>query len=107
MGQAVDLGGTGIPLTVDDAADLVSLTMTVNHDSTLLEISDILLARDMPNDWSIESLDLTTPGAARLVASGVTPLPAGPRAKSGIERVRWSESARHWRTAKGDKRQNN
>jgi hypothetical protein len=77
-GQAVNyaVGGTGIPLTLNHAAGITSLTFHVDYDPTLLTITGIL-AGSIPAGDSLVA-DVTAPGHATFVFTAASALGSAP-----------------------------
>jgi hypothetical protein len=67
----------GLPIRLSDGAGVTQATIELVYNQALLSITGVTPGPSVPIDWSFE-LDLSTPGVARLVASGSIPLPAGP-----------------------------
>ena len=78
--QAVVVPATdfGLPIRIDNAADIQSVDLEVLYDPNLLSISGANLAGGMPGGWTITS-NLATPGRVIISLSGTTALPAGAR----------------------------
>ncbi|MBM81777.1 MAG: hypothetical protein CMJ78_14460 [Planctomycetaceae bacterium] len=78
-GQDVQLGGsTGIPISVDDADSLTSVSFTMNFDSNLMNVTSASLASGLPADWQI-NVDVSNPGSVVISASGTSALTTGER----------------------------
>ncbi len=76
-GQPVNVPNTatGLPLRLDNADGVTSLAVDLVHDRELLQITAATLAAGLPGDWSVTSPpDTSTPGVAKIWASGTTPL---------------------------------
>jgi probable HAF family extracellular repeat protein/predicted outer membrane repeat protein len=77
--QGVSLSGTnGLPVSIDDAAGVRAVDFNFRYDPAMLNITSAALASAMPADWSV-TVNLATPGLARLSLFGSTALPAGAR----------------------------
>ncbi|RIK79864.1 MAG: hypothetical protein DCC68_12120 [Planctomycetota bacterium] len=68
---------TGMPVRLSDGSGVLSVDLDVVYDPALLNISSIARAAGVPTNWTVTA-NLTQPGRARVTASGVTALSAGP-----------------------------
>jgi hypothetical protein len=68
---------TGLPIRLSDGGGVLSLDLDVIYDPALLNISVIGRGANMPASWTVTT-NLTQPGRARVTASGVVALAAGP-----------------------------
>ena len=76
-GQPVNIpnAASGLPVRLDDAAGVTSLAVDLVYDPALLSITAATLAAGVPGDWSVVSPpDTSTPGVAKIRASGTTAL---------------------------------
>ena len=80
-GQAVDIPATGVglPITIDDAAGVQSVDLTLLYDPELLAMDSISVAPSLPGDWVLTA-NTTTPGEVVIGLQGLTDLSAGPAA---------------------------
>jgi hypothetical protein len=71
-------GALGLPVRLDDGAQVRSVDFTLTWDPALLNVTAAQLAAGLPSDWSITA-NLTTPGQAIITVFGTgTDLNAGP-----------------------------
>ncbi|HSV14025.1 MAG TPA: hypothetical protein VLI90_07175, partial [Tepidisphaeraceae bacterium] len=79
-GQTVDLpntsSGAGIPITISDAANVLSVDFDLVYNTSLLNITGATLASGLPADWGL-TINFISPGRIKFTASGTTPLSAG------------------------------
>ena len=85
-GQEVDVPATdsGIPLTISEGSGILSVDFTVEYDPSLLTVTGVSGAADLPSDWSL-ACNLGTPGRVPVSVYGPTPLGSGPVRLAGIE----------------------
>ena len=77
-GQAVDIGtpGTGLPITVNNAAGWQDIRLRLDYDADLLTITNAVLADGLPGDWQIQNLTITDSQVV-IDLAGNTPLAPG------------------------------
>jgi hypothetical protein len=76
-GQAVNVGGTGLPVSVSNAEGLTDIRIRVDYDPNLLSITDeVTLASGLPEDWSISQIDINNERVV-IDLAGTTPLDSG------------------------------
>ena len=63
-------------ISLNNSADLTQATFTVTYNPDLLEIDDVRLDDDLPDDWSIVTEDLNSAGKATIAVEGTTALNA-------------------------------
>ena len=76
-GQPVNIpnAASGLPIRLDNAAGVTSLAVDLVYDPALLKITAATLAAGLPGDWSVVNPpDTSTPGVAKIRASGTTAL---------------------------------
>lgn len=66
----------GLPIQLSDADGVTSVTLTIEYDPTLLDISAVQLGGDAPTDSQVES-NLSTPGVATISFFSVAPMSSG------------------------------
>ncbi len=66
----------GLPIQLSDAAGVTSVTLTIQYDPALLEISSVQLGVDAPIGSQVES-NLTVPGLATIAYFSLEPMAAG------------------------------
>ncbi|MCC9601137.1 cadherin domain-containing protein [Stieleria sp. JC731] len=66
----------GLPIQLSDADGVTSVTLTVEFDPDLLDITDVQLGNDAPTGSQVQS-NLTTPGVAKITFFSVGPMSAG------------------------------
>ncbi|WP_372724176.1 cohesin domain-containing protein, partial [Novipirellula sp.] len=66
----------GLPIQISNAEGVTSVTLTIQYDPALLDISDVQLGADAPSGSQVES-NLTVPGTATISFFSVAPLAAG------------------------------
>jgi hypothetical protein len=80
--QAINVPNTaalGIPVRIDDGAQVRSVDFTITYDPALLTVSAAELGAGLPAGWSIAS-NMTSPGSAVITVFGTgNDLPAGPQ----------------------------
>jgi hypothetical protein len=64
---------SGWPIRIDNANGVTSFAVDIVHESALLQITAAVRGAGLPTDWTVQ-LDPSTPGRAKLTASGTTPL---------------------------------
>jgi hypothetical protein len=67
----------GLPIRFSQTEGITSLTMTVDYDPSLLDVSDVTLGRDAPSGSQVE-VNLTVPGQLRIAFFSLDPMPSGP-----------------------------
>jgi hypothetical protein len=75
-GQTVNVEGTGLPISVNNAEGLRDIRIRVDYDPSLLDITDATLASGLPEDWSISQLDINNERVV-IDLAGTTPLSSG------------------------------
>ena len=77
-GQAVDIGqsGSGLPISVNNAEGFTDITLRLEYNPELLNITDVILASGLPGDWQINGLEISD-GQAIVDLAGSTALEAG------------------------------
>lgn len=75
-GQAVNVRGTGLPISVSNAEGLKDIRIRVDYDSSLLNIADATVASGLPDDWTISQLDISN-NRVVIDLAGTTPLNSG------------------------------
>ncbi|MCA9245736.1 MAG: lamin tail domain-containing protein [Planctomycetales bacterium] len=71
-------GQFGIPISINDGQDVVSVGFTLRYDPGRLQLIGPSLADDLPAGWKISGVQNIASGVLRLNVSGPTPLAAGP-----------------------------
>ncbi|MDV6033156.1 MAG: cadherin repeat domain-containing protein [Phycisphaera sp. RhM] len=66
----------GLPIQLSDAEGVTSLTLTIEYDPTLLDISGVQLGSDAPANSQVD-VNLTVPGVATISFFSLAPLAAG------------------------------
>ncbi|WP_419581056.1 cadherin domain-containing protein [Stieleria magnilauensis] len=66
----------GLPIQLSDADGVTSLTLTIQYDPTLLDISGVQLGSDAPANSQVD-VNLTVPGVATISFFSLAPLAAG------------------------------
>ena len=77
-GQSVDIGqsGSGLPISVSNAEAFTDITLRLEYNPELLNITDVVLASGLPGDWQINGLEISD-GQAIVDLAGSTALEAG------------------------------
>ncbi len=76
-GQPVNIPNTapGLPIRISNADGVLSLAADLAYDEDLLDITAATLAAGLPGDWRVVNPpDTSTPGVAKIRASGATAL---------------------------------
>ncbi|WP_442507382.1 beta strand repeat-containing protein [Novipirellula sp. SH528] len=66
----------GLPIQISNSEGVTSVTLTIQYDPALLDISDVQLGVDAPSGSQVES-NLTVPGTATISFFSIAPLAAG------------------------------
>ncbi|WP_286177822.1 beta strand repeat-containing protein [Rhodopirellula sp. JC639] len=74
-GSGVELPD-GLPIQLSDADGVTSVTLTIEYDSDLLDISGVQLGSDAPTGSQVD-VNLTVPGVATISFFSIAPLDAG------------------------------
>jgi hypothetical protein len=75
--QTVDIGsGNGIPILLSDGANVTTVALSLNYDSALLKITQVLPGASLPNGTALVA-DLSQPGVVGLSITAPTALAAG------------------------------
>jgi hypothetical protein len=75
-GQPLDLGGTGIPITLSNGSGVLSVDLVLKYDPELLAVTGVALGSTLPAGSLVE-INLTIPGEARVALALPTPLGVG------------------------------
>lgn len=66
----------GLPIQLSNASGVTSMTVTLEYDPALLNITDVELGEDAPDGSQVE-VNLTTPGTVTFAFFSLDPMPAG------------------------------